>query len=119
MLSPWRRQTVHHWTVCLPVSGASHSSFQALVLHDPLALDLLALPEAATDGAKAAGSAAEIQHFSLPCAECAPSRWHFPIECSGLYAVCRMAPSPQPAQDHLRHAVNACTRRALIRPVAA
>ena len=44
------------------------------MLHNPLALDLLSLPEAASNGAKAAGSAVEIQHFSLPCAECVPSR---------------------------------------------
>lgn len=46
------------------------------MLHNPVTLDLLALPEAgsgAADGAAAtagAGAAAEIQHFALPCAEC-------------------------------------------------
>ncbi len=46
------------------------------VLHNPVTLDLLALPEAgsgAADGAATAagaGAAAEIQHFALPCAEC-------------------------------------------------
>jgi hypothetical protein len=45
------------------------------VLHNPVTLDLLALPEAgrdAADGTAAAagaGTAAEIQHFALPCAE--------------------------------------------------
>jgi hypothetical protein len=46
------------------------------VLHNPVTLDLLALPKAGSgeaDGAAAgagAGAAAEIQHFALPCAEC-------------------------------------------------
>lgn len=46
---------------------------QALVLHNPVTLDLLALPEAGSGGAEGAvagaGTAAEIEHYALPCAE--------------------------------------------------
>ena len=62
---------------CLLMSATSSADLerlQALVLHNPLELDLLALSEAEAAAAGggaggAAGAATEIEHFSLPCAE--------------------------------------------------
>ncbi len=59
---------------CLLMSATTSADLerlQALVLHNPLALDLLALPDAdaAAGAAAGTGSAIEIEHFSLPCAE--------------------------------------------------
>ena len=50
-------------------TSAALERLQALVLHSPVHLDLLALPESAAGGGAASGAAAQIQHYSLPVAE--------------------------------------------------
>jgi hypothetical protein len=75
LIGAWSAQKL---SVHSTASDAAHLH-TCQVLHNPVTLDLLALPAAgggeAGDAAAApgAGTAAEIQHFALQCAECAPS----------------------------------------------